>query len=650
MNPILYLVVASAALSAAQLPTLPPGWTLPPGLTLPSSLPPLEDIWPRPVVDLPGYGKIRGGTAHSWYTGREYNFFHGVYYAKPTTSETRFLPPEPMDPYPADYIHDAYTVHGPCAQRMGSEDCLNLNIFTPNLPPNGTVPEKLLPVMYWIHGGKFSSGQTNMYTGFKYMEHDVVVVEVQYRLHALGFLCLDTPEVPGNAGIYDQIEGLKWVQKHIKYFGGDPDSVTIFGESAGSSSVALLMLIPQAKGLFHRVIGQSGSMLSDWALDRNASAHGYRIAELANCPTTPYSELISCLRTVPAEALAEAQYRFEREDRKNGGDGFGGASPVMQVAGENRLLTEEPGKLMDSGNYTTDVQIMFGANQQEGIYVLGDILKHYIRPNNLEFDEDFLTYGMMPMLLKVLGIRDDTGALADALMDKYLDGFPLGNFEVMIPGMIDVIGVFFLKAGGWNTVIKHHKHNPGNAYWYSYDFRSRFSILGSTDPIPQGINHADELQGLIVTPYLFNATENLLSKRMLQVWTNFAKYGNPTPDGVELMEGIPKFPPYDSINQPYMRIDAEWTVESDYTNAYTVMGDWYRKDNGSTTTAAPTPAPTSTAAPTPAPSTTAAPTPPPTTAPAATTIAVTATTDAAFVLLPSQALMFFFVLVGTLFF
>lgn len=102
--------------------------------------------------------------------------------------------------------------------------------------------------MFWIHGGGFISGQTAMYTGFKYMEHDVVVVEVQYRLHALGWLCLDTDEVPGNAGIFDQIEALRWVQKYIKYFGGDPSRVTVFGESAGGSSGALLMLAPQARG------------------------------------------------------------------------------------------------------------------------------------------------------------------------------------------------------------------------------------------------------------------------------------------------------------------------------------------------------------------------------------------------------------------
>ena len=87
---------------------------------------------------------------------------------------------------------------------------------------------------------------------------------------------------------------------------------------------------------------------------------------------------------------------------------------------------------------------------------------------------------------KSQGIRDDTGALADALLDKYFEGIPLGDFEEMMPGSIDVIGTLFLKAGGWNTVSKHAKHSPGRAYWYSYEFRSRYSILGSSAPIPQG--------------------------------------------------------------------------------------------------------------------------------------------------------------------
>lgn len=143
---------------------------------------------------------------------------------------------------------------------------------------------------------------------------------------------------------------------------------------------------------------------------------------------------------------------------KNAGNGFGGASPVIQRAGVQRVLTEEPSVLMESGNYTTDIDIMFGANQQEGIYVLGDILTRYLRPNNLEFDAEFLANDMIPAILKVvgeyairqtrnrwfsrvqlfIGIRDDTGALADAMLDKYMVGLQMGNFEAMIPGLVDV--------------------------------------------------------------------------------------------------------------------------------------------------------------------------------------------------------------------
>ena len=555
--------------------------------------------------------------------------------------------------------------------------------------------------------------------------------------------------MPGNAGIFDQIEALRWVQKNIKYFGGDPSRVTVFGESAGGSSVALLMLAPQAKGLFHRVIGQSGAMLSDWALDRNATATGYRIAELAGCPLAPKDELVSCLRNIDAAVLTTAQREYEvsdsnyfifyfifkknclfnfskRENRKYGGNGFGGASPVIQYAGKERLLTEEPGVLMESGNYTTDIDIMFGANQQEGIYVLGGTAQHrtesfawpirtpltrlvwsfsvilndYLRPNNLMNDTQFFKSEFMATLLKCVGmfiagpeametrftwikysqnlmkndksqgIRDDTGALADALLDKYFEGIPLGDFEEMMPGSIDVIGTLFLKAGGWNTVIKHAKHSPGRAYWYSYEFRSRYSILGSSAPIPQGtwrasgwslgrpwfldndhhlfhdfliagINHADELLGLIVYPVPFNETERTMSKRMLKVWTNFATYGKPTPDDWnETEEEIPNFPPYDRENQSYMRIDVNWTVERDYTNSFTVMGDEYRK-NLMATTVPPSPTTDATPATEPVDTTTATPATEPvdttTATPPAPTDDSTTTVPSTFLLLVSIA-------------
>lgn len=123
-----------------------------------------------------------------------------------------------------------------------------------------------------------------------------------------GFLSFDTDEVPGNAGIFDQIEALRWVNKHIKYFGGNPDLVTIAGESAGSASVSILLLAPQAKGLFHRAIGESGSVLAEWAVDRDGRGKkaSTRVAEIAGCPLEPYQDLLFCVRNMDARALTEA--------------------------------------------------------------------------------------------------------------------------------------------------------------------------------------------------------------------------------------------------------------------------------------------------------------------------------------------------------
>jgi carboxylesterase type B len=122
------------------------------------------------------------------------------------------------------------------------------------LPGNASDPnttyDNLLPVIYWIHGGAFSIGSVLTYSAEKFMDKDVVLVEVQYRLGPLGWLSLNTDEIPGNAGIFDQIEGLKWTRKFAKYFGGDPNCVTIAGESAGGASVSMLMLAPQARGTF----------------------------------------------------------------------------------------------------------------------------------------------------------------------------------------------------------------------------------------------------------------------------------------------------------------------------------------------------------------------------------------------------------------
>ncbi|CAG9795466.1 unnamed protein product [Diatraea saccharalis] len=134
--------------------------------------------------------------------------------------------------------------------------------------------EGLLPVMVYIHGGCFyeGSGTRYLYGGDYFTEHGVVFVGINYRLSVEGFLCLGIKEAPGNTGLRDQIAALKWIKNNIKAFGGDPDKVTVFGESAGAASVSYLIVSPAAKGLFHKVILQSGSSVTPWSIQHDPIA------------------------------------------------------------------------------------------------------------------------------------------------------------------------------------------------------------------------------------------------------------------------------------------------------------------------------------------------------------------------------------------
>ncbi|EFX79248.1 hypothetical protein DAPPUDRAFT_225204 [Daphnia pulex] len=541
------------------------------------------------IMELPGYAKaVMGGYGNlstSWYEPRKpfYSFRYFHYAAKPTY-ETRFQPPIPSNyPYPDDEIYNSIDLPPGCAQSsQGLEDCLILSVYTPYFPGNASDPtttfDNLLPVMVWIHGGSFSYGQSIIYEPNTFMAHDVVMVVIQYRLGPLGYLSLDTEEIPGNAGMADQVEALRWVKNFIKYFGGDKDKVTIVGESAGAASVGFLLLAPQSKEekLFRYAIAESGSMLTDWALDRNATKHGYRIAELAGCPLEPYAELLHCLRSIDPVALRRAQGDYSNEDERNGGLGFGGSSPVIQVAGKDRYLTDEPRKLIESGNYHTEAHIMFGANEGEGIMAFDMMLDGYIKANGLLEDTDFFKFDVVRIILGALNVRDDTSALSDAMTAKYLgyavDSCQMGNYTAMINGLIDICGALFLKAGGWQTVMLHTKYNP-HAYWYSFDFFGKVSLIGADETLPRGVMHADEIMYLFTMPIPHNETEIEFSKKMIEVWTTFATYGEPTPEGVTMREGIPKWPAYTNEKKEFMAINKYWAVKHDYSLYYTITVD-----------------------------------------------------------------------------
>lgn len=244
--------------------------------------------------------------------------FLGIPYAQPPTGDLRWKAPKP--PLPWEGVRDA-TAYGPACPQTGplgngsSEDCLTLNVFTPVREGSGK-----LPVMVWIHGGGFTFGASSQpeYEGTELARQGVVAVTINYRLGPLGFLAhpgLNAESdagVSGNYGLLDQIEALKWVQRNIAAFGGDPDNVTIFGQSAGSRSVSLLTLSPQARGLFRRAIAQSGGPIigseylspafnGDMA---SVSAMGRTLGERLGCAGKP--DEMACMRFKSATEVLQA--------------------------------------------------------------------------------------------------------------------------------------------------------------------------------------------------------------------------------------------------------------------------------------------------------------------------------------------------------
>jgi len=498
-----------------------------------------------------------------------------------------------------------------------NEDCLHLAVSTP-WRPDGT-EKKDLPVMFFIHGGAFTGGmQIRMGAERLGAWGDVVVVAINYRLALLGFMCLDTDQAAGNMGMLDMVVALEWVHKHIGYFGGDASRITIFGESAGSASIGHLLLSDSTNGLFSQGIGQSGSALSSWAFDKNPEFHSRNIAEKTGCTDENVDDLVSCLKLLPVESITTAAKAYISESRNAGGLGFGGLIPCAQTKGERKFYTqhETPTEKMHSGDYES-VPILFGANKHEGSFVYATVYNTYITNNSLTEDSGFLKYDLIPQLLRTVQMENSYG-IEHLLDDTYFDLWQLGDLMDMQAGLVDLLGVFFIKASSYTMVKENSKLNP--SYWYSFDyvaehktaFHALFMSPEKKANVTPGVCHGDELLYLFDAelPLAFcdvsllsadasacledtgnalgdlnnaiscltsesgtfrskwsdcltgrlNAEELTVSANIAQMWTNFAINGEPG-FGLE---------PWSKENPWFVSIKDTMSIESDYAMTYNI--------------------------------------------------------------------------------
>ncbi|XP_023017623.2 esterase FE4 isoform X1 [Leptinotarsa decemlineata] len=481
-----------------------------------------------PVVEITE-GKLEGSTRTN-IDGETFLSFLGIPYGKPPVGELRFKAPQPVQPWMG--IRKATEAGNICCQigskpgtTKGVEDCLNLNVFTRELFDK---EKELKPVMVWIHGGAFVTGSNDpdMFGPDFLLTKDIVLVVVNYRLGLLGFLKLEDTslDVPGNAGLKDQTLALKWVQRNIKHFGGDPDNVTLFGNSAGSCSVHFHLLSQCDEGLFHKVILQSGVALNHWSL--GAGQQVFDFIESMGKKANTEKEVLEILNSLPVEEVVFEQVKYFYGKLKM-------IAPVLEKPNPTAIITTHPEELITSGNYHK-MPIMIGYNSGEGL-LFGEqktfciLARRLLSGNNLRTNvESLLSYFLN------LDMNNPTlGTMSKKLTDFY---FRMGDITEIFQFITD----FYFVYGITKCAKMHARSQEHPVYLYRMSLDAGLNYLkkkNKLDHLP-GASHADEVGYLFKVKNCMelekNGLEEVSVRRFVKLWTDFAKYGNPTPDGNDL--------------------------------------------------------------------------------------------------------------------
>jgi para-nitrobenzyl esterase len=470
--------------------------------------------------------------------------FLGIPYAAPPVGTRRWRPTKPYGLFPGSLLQ-ATQFGSECTQAGGgSENCLFLNVYA----PRGTGAGSGLPVMFWIHGGSLTTGGSDPYNPVRLVKQGVIVVTINYRLGYLGFFAQSAIDAEGhlnaNYGLMDQQFALKWVQRNIAGFGGDPNRVTIFGESAGGQSVYAQLASPLAAGLFGAAISESGSYLEfqnyfSYILTlAQAEAAGAQVADSVGCT----SQTAACLRAVPAATLVALE-----------------PSPVYPVV-DGALLPQTITAAFVSGEFNR-VPVISGTNHDEWrLFVAEDY----------DFQGD-------PILTSTEYDNAVTALWGSSLAPVVLELYPYSSYPS---------GGVALGASGTDGIFSCPARNADQALsqfvtTYTYEFNDENappsqSYFGGLLTFPLGAYHTSELQYLFKGANFFGLPvaalshkQVLLSDAMVSYWTQFAKTGNPN------SSAEPVWSPYSASTDQFQSfIPPTPVVESNFAAAHQCSTFW----------------------------------------------------------------------------
>jgi len=454
--------------------------------------------------------------------------FRGVPYAAPPVGDLRFEPPQPMPAWRE--VLDA-TQNGPIApqgrsrlahimgdfERPQSEDCLTLNIWTP-APDNNK-----RPVLVWIHGGAFSSGAGSLewYSGEQFAKDgDIVAVSINYRLGALGFLCLP-PVSEGNLGLLDQVAALRFVRDNIAAFGGDPANVTVVGQSAGASSIAMLMTMPSARGLFRRAILQSTPFGRMTRRPEDAHRVGGRLLDVLGLKASQAAQL----KSLPFARFVEAQGEVARLERK-----FADALAPFWPVTDGTTIPGEIAPALHAGA-GAEIDVMIGTTREE-------MAAFYCIDQEIAQAEAAAVEGVFAAYFK-----SDHRAYLDEIRRTRVSG---GNAAVLGELMSDAV----FRMGSLR-MAEQRAAQGRPAYVYQFDWQS-----------PAGFESCHCLE----IPFVFNNLAHWTDSPMLKganaaemtglaaamhgAWLAFVRTGKPD------HAGLPPWPVYCGADRMTMRFDS----------------------------------------------------------------------------------------------
>jgi para-nitrobenzyl esterase len=504
-------------------------------------------MWGAPALASPTLVSAPDGTFQGKIdsTGTMLEFL-GMRYAQPVIGNLRWRPPQRV--MPSVITQDATQFGNHCPQVYSSfgnatmtEDCLFLNVFTPHRDRNDI---DALPVMVWIHGGSLLVGESNEYDAIKLVQRGVVVVTINYRLGALGFLAHpaltgESPDqISGNYGIGDQQAALKWVRRNIREFGGNPRNVTVFGESAGGLSTLVNVVSPTASGLFHRAIVESGAYQLTPPTLAQGEAAGIKFANAVGCNQPNPTDVLACLRVLTVFMILTNQ----------------GPTPAPKVDG--KILTQSIRAALGSGQFNR-VPLMNGTNHDEYNFFVATNFDRRGGPVTASTYE------------AAIGTTIGNPAAAPQVAANYQVPAQFPSFDQGVGG-VGTDSEFACPARFADELASPFVPT------FAYEFNDEKAPQNFLPPVtfPYGAAHASELQyifpfanpsgvgfNLYQTP--LNSEQMKLSDHMVGYWTEFAKSGNPNG------HGQPSWPQFDRQRQVMLSlVEPSPTSETNFATAH----------------------------------------------------------------------------------